>query len=243
MNLITILVSALSVSVTLNIVLFSLLIILKSKQKKKDAIVTISQNKLLNRMSNLDVMQEAGLTNTKIRASRERIVQKRTKILAEYVRKNELQALSDFVQSRCITRAMYGDNGKALWYHALPLTDESRFPSDPDNWELSKGDIREIKRIRKVFDKYIELVQAFYDEAGTLSVIDNPALILPPWVVFPHYSNYTNEWKRGNAKVYYDMFRGFVIGMSQSQKTIYEAVYTQPEYIETDFLHIDDDNE
>lgn len=141
---------------------------------------------------------------------------------------------SDKVQSYHINEQV--EIGTEIGYfHHLPLKDTSKFYLSEDNWDLPDETKKEIRELLGVLDEYqrsISIIR-YYDSKGKFNMNGCPFIceVLPPWIVFPHYSAMSIAWRQGDGEGYMEIFLSYMESLSEEQYHAYFQTYPMPEYM------------
>ena len=120
-------------------------------------------------------------------------------------------------------------------FHHLPLKDKSGFNLSEDNWDLSDEDKKEIHvlvgKLREYYDAICTV--RYYTPKGKFILNGNDFKyeVLPPWIVFPHYSAMSMGWRMGDGEEYMEIYIGYINSLSDEQYEAYTNKFPTPEYM------------
>ena len=143
---------------------------------------------------------------------------------------------SEKVQSYCINDDIEINHVKAVFHH-LPLKDNSKFYLSEDNWDLSDTIKKEISTLLNKLNEYQRSIYYtyYYNSKGKFNQNGNKFKyeILPPWIVFPHFSALSSAWRCGVGEEYMEIFLCYLDRLSDKKRRAYFHKYPEPEYMKT----------
>lgn len=138
-----------------------------------------------------------------------------------------LISLSDMVNELCETTTH--PDGRIE--HHFPLLNKEDGIAHPDNWNISSKERKMVESNLAVLADYAkEMCKC--RQSGTcgydFSNLDSE--ILPPWIVFPHYSRHTIGWRMGIGESYKEIWGSYLRCLDGNNREKYKTKYPQPDY-------------
>ncbi len=123
---------------------------------------------------------------------------------------------------------------KAIFHH-LPLKDKEGDYLSDDNWDLSEKTKKEIHELLEKLREYYDAIYTvrYYTPKGKFNLNGNGFMyeVLPPWIVFPHFSAMSMAWRMGDGEEYMEIYISYINSLSDEQYEAYTNIYPTPEYM------------
>lgn len=147
---------------------------------------------------------------------------------------------SERIQSYHINESMDLPLEEKAIFHHLPLKDKDGDYLSDDNWDLSDEAKREIHVLVGKLREYYDAICTvwYYTPKGKFNLNGNDFMyeVLPPWIVFPHYSAMSMGWRMGDGEEYMEIYIGYINSLSGEQYEAYTNKFPTPEYMKVNSL-------
>ena len=178
----------------------------------------------------------------------------KTKIL-QSINIGELIEKSNYVQSKCINKKHPHEILGEWWSHTLPLKDLDDHFLASDNWDLPEDEVKKLRLFCDELTVYAEaVVDICFDDWHQLHTLEmheniracfgNVLDFLPPWMVFPLYSERYLCWRMGLGEMYAAIHWVFLKDVLTNEEfELYKKTYPAPCYLPTRYRILTNDPE
>ncbi len=156
----------------------------------------------------------------------------------QYLEKIDYSALiqySERIQSYHINESMDLPLEEKAIFHHLPLKDKDGDYLLGSNWDLSEEIKKEIHELLEKLREYYDAIYTvrYYTPKGKFNLNGNDFMyeVLPPWIVFPHFSAMSMAWRMGAGEEYMEIYISYINSISDEQYEVYTKTYPAPEYM------------
>jgi hypothetical protein len=136
---------------------------------------------------------------------------------------------SEYINSLCVETYRNYPTDKIV--HNLPLKDEKKKYTDPDNWDITDEEKETVIKYMDDLYAYENIISHIFRNCKPPQKVN--LTILPPWIVFPAYrAGGSIVWKMGPGESYIYLFSRMIEEMDNDKLKEYKAQYPVPKYME-----------